>query len=1143
MVLRIGAHPLTEERLTPPRAEEIRSALGHLAAARGAAIEREGRIEIVEVAPDGRRVVARATDPRGRGFEVELRLARVAGRLRLSSRCDCPSGGGCEHAAGALHALLRRPEPAPAPEEEPAPDEVLGLPRAVAAWLGAIDAASPGQRAATRQRVLYVLAVRRAGAQDALMVQPMSARMRADGTVDAARAVPCQPAQALLPQPPRFMAEADVAILSAIHREALRARFHASHGTVVAGPGSGRLLEDMLATGGCRWEDAGGPALAAGPRRAARAAWRVRTGGEGEDDAGDEGVCELRLGFEGEGIDRVIPVSPPFYVDSAAGLAGRLEDEGMPEALLAALAAAPGVPPEAAPLLAAELRRRFPGRPELLPPTDAGLRRVGGRPRNRLFLSSATLRRHLAPAERLDAQARVVLGALSFAYDGEVVPDGGGAGALAISRDGAMILVERDVEAEAAARRELSRLGMSPAAGWADQYRVAEAQRGCWIAGAGVDGALAEEFLGRAMARWSELGWDVSFAADWPWRLLELEGELDLELREGSGLDWLDLELGAVVDGRRVNLLPALLGLLGEFNDAVARLGSAEAMRLFAAREGVAAVRLDDGRRAGIAHARLVPFLAALSELLGSDPRLESGGRVRLSRARAAALDAIERAARTRWVGGERLREAARRLADPAAIPEVPLPAGFAGELRAYQRQGLAWLQCLREAGFNGILADDMGLGKTVQTLAHLVAEKEAGRADRPSLVVAPTSLLPNWRLEAARFAPGLRVALWHGGARSEDDIAGADLVVTSYALLARDRAMLAQRAFHVVVLDEAQAIKNPLAHATQAAHALQARHRLCLTGTPLENNLGELWSIMHFLNPGLLGDRRRFARDFRGPIEKLADARRRDALARRVRPFLLRRTKDAVERDLPPRTEILEMLELGQAQRDVYESVRLAAYGRVREEIAARGLARSHIVILDALVKLRQACCDPRLLRLASGARDAGSAKLERLMEMLPALLAEGRRVIVFSQFTSMLALVGEALDAAGVAHVVLTGATTDRATPVRRFQDGEVPVFLVSLKAGGTGLNLTAADTVILYDPWWNPAAEAQAIDRAHRIGQRRAVFAYRLIARGTVEEKILDLQGRKRALALALLEGEALSGEPMDEADVEALFAPPS
>jgi SNF2 family DNA or RNA helicase len=297
----------------------------------------------------------------------------------------------------------------------------------------------------------------------------------------------------------------------------------------------------------------------------------------------------------------------------------------------------------------------------------------------------------------------------------------------------------------------------------------------------------------------------------------------------------------------------------------------------------------------------------------------------------------------------------------------------------------------------------------------------------------------------------------------------------------------------------------------------------------------------MHVLNPGLLGDSRRFARDFRTPIEKHGDAARRDALVARVRPFLLRRTKGAVARDLPARTEIAERLELGAAQRDLYESVRIAAYGRLREEIAARGLARSHIAILDALLKLRQVCCDPRLLRLEHGGRDAGSAKLERLMEMLPEMLAEGRRVLVFSQFASMLALIATALDAAGISYVLLTGDTKDRATPVRRFQAGEVPVFLVSLKAGGVGLNLTAADTVILYDPWWNPASEAQAIDRAHRIGQDKPVFAYRLIALGTVEEKMLDLQARKRGLADALLAGSAAASAEISERDLEALFAP--
>jgi SNF2 family DNA or RNA helicase len=267
----------------------------------------------------------------------------------------------------------------------------------------------------------------------------------------------------------------------------------------------------------------------------------------------------------------------------------------------------------------------------------------------------------------------------------------------------------------------------------------------------------------------------------------------------------------------------------------------------------------------------------------------------------------------------------------------------------------------------------------------------------------------------------------------------------------------------------------------------------------------------------------------------------RRDALVARVRPFMLRRTKSAVARDLPARTEIVERLEFDTAQRDLYESVRLAAYGQLREEIAARGLARSHIAILAALLKLRQVCCDPRLLRLEHGGRDAGSAKLERLMEMLPEMLAEGRRVLVFSQFTSMLALISAALDEAGIAYATLTGETDDRAAPVRRFQSGEVPVFLISLKAGGVGLNLTAADTVILFDPWWNPAAEAQAIDRAHRIGQDKPVFAYRLIALGTVEEKMLELQARKRSLADALLSGSAAASAEITEGDLEALFAP--
>ena len=321
--------------------------------------------------------------------------------------------------------------------------------------------------------------------------------------------------------------------------------------------------------------------------------------------------------------------------------------------------------------------------------------------------------------------------------------------------------------------------------------------------------------------------------------------------------------------------------------------------------------------------------------------------------------------------------------------------------------------------------------------------------------------------------------------------------MLTTYALLPRDRDVLLAQPWHAVIVDEAQNVKNPDTNAARILRQLEARQRFCLTGTPVENHLGELWALMDFLNPGLLDDRRHFARAFRVPIEKNDDAGRRQALARRVRPFLLRRTKAEVAAELPPKTEIIEHIEMEAGQSAIYEAVRLTMHRKVREAVAAKGLDRSRIIILDALLKLRQVCCDPRLVKLPSVKKSgAGSAKLVRLMEMLEELVEEGRRVLLFSQFTSMLALIEERLAAADIAFVKITGDVRDRATPVERFQAGEVPVFLISLKAGGTGLNLTAADTVILYDPWWNPAVEAQAIDRSHRIGQDKPVFVHRLV-----------------------------------------------
>jgi SNF2 family DNA or RNA helicase len=454
-------------------------------------------------------------------------------------------------------------------------------------------------------------------------------------------------------------------------------------------------------------------------------------------------------------------------------------------------------------------------------------------------------------------------------------------------------------------------------------------------------------------------------------------------------------------------------------------------------------------------------------------------------------------------------------------------------------------MQFLREYDLGGILADDMGLGKTVQTIAHILTEKEAGRLTSPALVIAPTSLMMNWMEEAARFAPSLKVLLLQGKERMElfDQIDSADIVLTTYALLPRDEEKLREHQYHLVILDESHYIKNTRSKAAQTAGSLNARHRLCLSGTPLENHLGELWSQFHFLLPGLLGDEKSFNSQFRHPIERQDDPVRRMLLNRRIKPFLLRRTKDHVAKELPEKTEMIRRIEISGPQRDLYETVRLAMDKKVREEIDRKGVARSQIVILEALLKLRQVCCDPRLVKSMPSRKNtaAVSAKLTDLMQMVDDLLGEGRKILVFSQFTSMLALIEEELEARGIRYALLTGETRDRSAQVAAFQQGAVPIFLISLKAGGVGLNLTAADTVIHYDPWWNPAAENQATDRAWRIGQDKPVFVYKLIAKGTLEEKIQLLQQKKSELAQSILsEGESQK-MALTQEDLQAIFAP--
>ncbi len=384
-----------------------------------------------------------------------------------------------------------------------------------------------------------------------------------------------------------------------------------------------------------------------------------------------------------------------------------------------------------------------------------------------------------------------------------------------------------------------------------------------------------------------------------------------------------------------------------------------------------------------------------------------------------------------------------------------------------------------------------------------------------------------------------------HGPGRADhfDEIANHDLVITTYPLLHRDHEPLFGQAWDVAVLDEAQSVKNSASALAKLVRRIEARLRIALTGTPMENNLEELWAILDWTTPGLLGTRTAFRERFRVAIEREDDRLARTRLATRIRPFVLRRTKDMVAADLPPRTEIVEHVTLAGAQQGLYETVRASMDARVRQALKAKGLAGSRITVLDALLKLRQAACDPALVKLPAAGKITQSAKRTRLMEMLEALVAEGRKVLVFSQFVEMLRLIEADVTARGWRYTMLSGQTRKRAEAVARFQEGDADIFLISLKAGGTGLTLTAADTVILYDPWWNPATERQAMDRAHRIGQTRPVFVYRLIATSTVEAAIQDMQARKQALADALFaEGEGTALD-ISEDDILALFEPAS
>ena len=887
-----------------------------------------------------------------------------------------------------------------------------------------------------------------------------------------------EPAWALRGTPPRFLLRADLEILTELRRVA---------GTLpvsLQGARGERMLRAMLATGRCHLNSVGGRALALAEPQPVKPCWQFdRHGGQ-------------RLSWDKQ---PVVLLAMPWYLDERRARCVPLQTD-MPADLVGTLMAMAPVPPEQVSRVTNELRRRYPG--------------VAWPALHDVVIEDYPVTRPRPCLQLCDRGGPVAM--LSFEYHGIRV---GRHSPAAVFVDATLKRLPRDEQAERGALEQLVAYGLSV------QDKVhQECDPLPWL-----------DLQFRDFNALAAQGWRCSVAVDFPYRLARAEhwyGEL--ETLEG---DRCSVTFGVRLDGRRVNLLPLLAQWLRSQPQDRRERDPVEARGL--------PLRLPDGRFLLLGRDRARQILDTFYELY--DERLDERQRLRLGRFQLLRLAELSADAGDdeplRWLGHEQLQRLAGELRNIETIPRVDAPAGLRTELRPYQQQGLDWLQFLREHRLAGILADDMGLGKTVQALAHLLCEKEQGRLTGPSLVVVPTSLLDGWRGATQRFAPDLAVRVLHGPQRHAlyDELSRLDLVITSYPLLLRDRERLLAQEYYLLILDEAQIVKNPRAKASAIVRECKARHRLCLTGTPLENHLGELWALFDLLLPGLLGNERQFRLYCRKPIENDGDEGSAERLRRRIRPFLLRRTKQAVAPELPSKTEILHTLELTETQRELYENIRRDMHRRVRAEVDDKGVARSGMVILSALLKLRQVCCDPRLLGVAAEGRARTSVKLAWLLDVLPEMIAEGRRVLLFSQFTSMLALIEQAVQGLGIEYVKLTGDVRDRSTPIGLFQSGAVRLFLVSLKAGGVGLNLTAADTVIHYDPWWNPAAERQATDRAHRIGQENPVFVYRLISTGTVEERIQALQARKQALADGLYDRGGGANPQWTEDDVEELFRP--
>ena len=1083
----------------PPRTldfDDVIELCGSVATSRGQVFKTGGQVVELDWIDDGQVLYGAVQD--GDGEPVHQRITIAA--HRFDGECSCPAHHNCKHVAAALLAWIDR-------QKTPASPDDRKLKR-INRWLSrlvdrgrqsapSLEHHEPGEPLLFYQLDAEQLSQHKQG----ITLQILQSRLLKRGGYG--KETPYRYNGHY--HHPEWVLPSDRAILElAVGRQS-----DFSYRTLTIDGDIGHLLMGkLLQTGRCWWGTDRQAPLGRGPARALTFDWRHQE------------PNELQLTTSLAEVDDwiLVPADPAWYVAPRDKAAGQLEN-APPTEVLAELVEAPPLPAAHAQTVSNYLASRLPDA-RLPLPCEPDFVRIEEAPRPVLVLHS---RDDSANIQDFYASIR-------FRYADYLLPyDGTDADATLEGRSaaGRPVVLKRDLVAENRHVVEFGKRFLAfELAGRSDSEDFSRADR---KPRAREVQRIAQAWRGLLDARTEleAMGWSV-----------QVREPFDLSFRSVTTVEatvsettssWFDMSVKLSHGTESFDLLPLVIEWLQSDT-----------------REQSILLQADNGEWLEVAPEVFAPIAETLMELY-DDPR--DADTLRLPRERAQSLEALEQhweqnGVSVAWHDARDVFSLAERLKDFTGLERPQLPMPLHTTLRGYQLDGVAWLGFLAEFGFNGILADDMGLGKTLQTLAHLQHERDLGRLDKPVLVVAPTSLLGNWRREAARFVPDLSTLIWHGTDRraQTDRLSETDIVITSYALITRDIALLGDIGFGCLVLDEAQAIKNPGAKVAQAVKSLDIPRRLCLTGTPLENHLGELWSQFDFLMPGFLGTRKHFNRYYRGPIETHGSLERQARLIELIRPFLLRRRKEQVAKELPPKTMIVREVTLEREQARLYESIRVSMEHRVRALLAERGLARSHIEMLDALLKLRQTCCHPALVKLDSARGVVESAKTELVMSMLEELIDEGKKILLFSQFTEMLGLLEKELAKRDIPWVKLTGRTRKRDEVIDSFQHGDVPLFLISLKAGGTGLNLTAADTVIHYDPWWNPAVENQASDRAHRIGQDKPVFIYKLVASNTVEEKIMAMQQHKALLAdQTINQGEAAALSGLTSDDVLSLFAP--